>query len=314
MSAISCDLEAFLEVVHKVAAAADENESPAALRASLDAVGLLSLGPDTAQERDSAHWLSHTVRIAAQSSPSVGFLLATRYAADLTATNAAFDVPVVEPTFTLAVPAAATVVATALLPQTIVAVDVAGGRVVHMRWDEVADRADPSARTGLEGARFVSIVVPPTAPACAASADAALAAWDLLTGAALAGLARRAVTLTQSYVNERIQFGVPIGSFAGLRALVADMDLKACAIEALLDASLDAPRASDTVSATAGRAALEICIGAIQAHGGYGYIDEYPIAGLLRDAISLQARAGGRRLHVSRLAERTLGPCSSTSS
>ena len=51
-----------------------------------------------------------------------------------------------------------------------------------------------------------------------------------------------------------------------------------------------------------------ICIDAIQAHGGYGYIDEYPVAGLLRDAISLQARAGGRRLHVARVAERGLGP------
>ena len=34
---------------------------------------------------------------------------------------------------------------------------------------------------------------------------------------------------------------------------------------------------------------------------------EYPVADLLRDAVSLQARAGGRRLHVARVARRGLG-------
>ena len=52
-------------------------------------------------------------------------------------------------------------------------------------------------------------------------------------------------------------------------------------------------------SAVAGRAAVETAIDAIQAHGGLRLHRRVPVAELLRDAISLQARAGGRRLHVA---------------
>jgi Acyl-CoA dehydrogenase, C-terminal domain len=305
VSGISSDLESFLEVVHKVASSvAEPSTSPSELRAALDSVGLLSLARDTADEPDSRLWVAHTVRVAAQTSPSTGFVLAARYAADRTL--GADDAT--EPTLALTVPGASAVVATALDPRTVVIIDTGADQVVTIPWADVAATSVAEPRTGLKGARFVSVDAPASAAVSRASTDAAMAEWDLLTGAALAGLARRAVSETQAYVVERRQFGVPIASFAGLRALVTDMELKAAGTEANLAAFADGSMGRDNLCATAGRATIEICLDAIQAHGGYGYIDEYPLADLLRDAISLQARSGGRRLHLARVADRTLGP------
>ena len=134
-----------------------------------------------------------------------------------------------------------------------------------------------------------------------------LADWDLLSSAVLIGIAQRAIRATHAYVMERRQFGAPIGSFSGLRALVAEMDLQAAAVRAMLDAALANDEPTETISAAAGRAAVDISLAAVQAHGGYGYIDEYPLTALVRDAVSAQARAGGRRLHIARVAERSLG-------
>ena len=185
--------------------------------------------------------------------------------------------------------------------------DVDGSETFVVSWGDVKDSAEVEQRTGLAAARLASFPVPSTAESVPAEGSSVLMSWDLLAGAALVGIADRAVRATQTYVLERKQFGVPIGSFAGLRALVAEMQLRVEPVRALLDLAVEDPAASDSVAALAGRAAVANCLDAIQAHGGYGYIAEYPIAGLLRDAVSLQARAGGRRLHVARVARRGLG-------
>lgn len=304
MSSISRDLESFLEVVDKVAGAA--RDLPASLpdaRSALSGAGLHTLGQDTADEEDALVWLTNTVRVAAQASPSLGFLLAARYAADRALGAESAEL---EPTFCLS-PGSRAVAATGLGPETLVVADTGQTGLMAVPWVDVAESAVHEPRTGLHGAQLVSVTVPELTTGSPADAAGALAVWDLLTGAVLVGVARRAVMLTQTYVMERQQFGAPIGSFGGLRAMVGDMDLKATGMHALLDACTDRAASSENVAAVAGRATIEICLDAIQAHGGYGYVDEYPVAGLLRDAISIQARAGGRRLHVARVAERGLG-------
>ena len=304
MSAPSSDLERFLEVVGKVSASvADGPGCLADAWGSVESAGLPTLARDAGDEPDALHWLTHTVRVAAESSPALAYVLAARYTADLTIGNREAQAP----TFGLASRGSRPVAATAPDPDLVVILDVDGSDTFVVSWGDVKDSAEVEQRTGLVAARLASFLVPSTAESFPAEGSSVLMSWDLLAGAALVGIADRAVRATQTYVLERKQFGVPIGSFAGLRALVAEMQLRVEPVRALLDLAVEDPAASDSVAALAGRAAVANCLDAIQAHGGYGYIAEYPIAGLLRDAVSLQARAGGRRLHVARVARRGLG-------
>ncbi|OZC57120.1 hypothetical protein CH289_04325 [Rhodococcus sp. RS1C4] len=303
MTALSPELEAFLATATKVAlSVADSSNSVTASRGALDTTGLLDLARDVADEADGVRWLAHTVRVVAQTSPSLAFVLAGRYAADHIGRDAGPD----GSSFGLAFAGSATVVSAALEPQRAVVWDAASGSVFAAPFDSVGT-VGSEPRSGLAQADLVSVTLPSGSVVADADASELVSRWDLFTGAALVGTARRAVHESQAYVMGRHQFGVPIGSFVGLRALVADMDLRVRETEALLVLALDGA-ASSPVSAVAGRAAVAVCIDAVQAHGGYGYIDEYPIAGLLRDAISIASRAGGRRFHLARVAQLGLGP------
>jgi Acyl-CoA dehydrogenase, C-terminal domain len=308
VSAPSEDLLSFVDVVDKVAASvADRMDDRAYVDRSLAEAGLLELAQDTADEADSLQWLTHVVRASSQASPSLGFALASRYAADRALGARAVGAGA---SFTLALSGHRPVVTTLLEHATVVVLEPERPAVRTVSWAAVAGSATQDARSGLAHAGLVTVDVPDDQPGAeegSAHVEQVLADWDLLTGAVFAGILVRALDTTSAYVLERRQFGVPIGSFAGLRALVADMAVRADAVQALLETSADRLSPSESVSVVAGRAAVEACLDAIQAHGGYGYIEEYPVAGLLRDSLSLQARAGGRRLHVARVAARRLG-------
>ena len=309
MSSLSKDLQNYLEVVSKVAASvADATGSLDDVRGPVASAGLLDLAADTADEPDALHWLAHTVRVAAESSPSLAYVLAARFAA-VRAVGTEIEAP--EATFGMSVDGSRPVIASALTPETVVILEVNPGdqgRVRALPWTDIVDSLIEEPRTGLKQTRLVTIGSNEPDAGSELAAPNAFSDWDLLTGAMLAGIARRATRATQTYVQERRQFGVPIGSFAGLRAIVGEMELRVDATEALLDRALESGASIESVSAVAGQATIDTCLDAIQTFGGYGYMDEYPLSGLLRDAVSIQARAGGRRLHVSRVAFRVLGP------
>ncbi|RZL76520.1 MAG: acyl-CoA dehydrogenase [Rhodococcus sp. (in: high G+C Gram-positive bacteria)] len=305
MSSLSPELKEFLTTVAKVAASVAESSEPvSAGYGMLHDTGLLDMAREIADEPDSLVWLTNAISVTAQSSPSLAFALAGRYTADHAIGP---DTDATNPTFALAIPGSVPVVSGSLEPDTVAVLDTSDNVLRSAPWTDTAPTAT-EPRTGLAQAELVSVTLPADAAPCGREAVDVLARWDLLTGAALVGLARRAVRETQTYVMERHQFGVPIGSFAGLRALTAEMEIKVDEVEAMLDHAVAQGEHSASVSAAAGRAAIAVCVDAIQAHGGYGYVDEYAITGLLRDAISIQARAGGRRLHIARVAERGLGP------
>ena len=304
MSALSSDLEQFLEVVDRVAGPFGGGAGPVAEGwSAVESAGLPTLAVDTAEESDALQWLGHTTRVVAASSPSLAFVLAARYAADL----ALGDDTSVVPTFALMSHTSNPVVATSPVPDRVVVLDIDDLDIVSATWTEAESALEAPGRTGLAAARPADVVVAPESRPVAADPAAVLRTWDLLVGSALLGIAERVVRETQGYVQERHQFGVPIGSFAGLRALVAGMVLRVEPARAQLDLALTGSAPEDTVAALAGRAAVDNCLDAVQAHGGYGYMAEYPVADLLRDAVSLQARSGGRRLHVARVALRRLG-------
>lgn len=301
MSSLNSDLQELLEVVDKVATAVGQSIDEPDPWAPAESAGLWTLARDTAGEPDALEWLAHTVRVASGRCPALGYVLAGRYAADLAVDEGAAQ----SPTFALVSSLARPVVATSPTPDAVVLLDVDAPTLDLTIGEEV--QVEQTQHTGLAAAHLGTLVSPAAPKALEADPAAVLAAWELLVGAALIGVAERAVELTSSYVLQRKQFGVPIGSFAGLRALVAGMSLRVEPVRSQLDLALRGEAPGDGVATSAGRVAVDNCLDAIQSHGGYGYIDEYPVAGLLRDAISLQARSGGRRLHLARVATRGLG-------
>ena len=106
------------------------------------------------------------------------------------------------------------------------------------------------------------------------------------------GAAQGALGHAQQYMHDRKQFGKPIASFQALQFKLADMATELVAARQMVRlaaSKLDAgdPNAS-TYCAMAKRFATDVgfnvCNEALQLHGGYGYIREYPLERLLRDA------------------------------
>ncbi len=105
------------------------------------------------------------------------------------------------------------------------------------------------------------------------------------------GLAREALEVSLRYVKEREQFGRPIGSFQLVQELLAAMHVDVQAARGLVatvatkkDAGERFTLEASTAKLFATEASVRCADRAVQIHGGYGYIDEYPVQRLLRDA------------------------------
>ncbi|WP_404302917.1 acyl-CoA dehydrogenase family protein [Alicycliphilus denitrificans] len=106
------------------------------------------------------------------------------------------------------------------------------------------------------------------------------------------GAAQGALAHAQRYMQERKQFGKPIASFQALQFKLADMATELVAARQMVRlaaSKLDAgARDASTYCAMAKRfatdAGFNVVNDALQLHGGYGYIREYPLERLLRDA------------------------------
>lgn len=112
------------------------------------------------------------------------------------------------------------------------------------------------------------------------------------------GLARSALTASVKYAKERTTFGVPIGNHQAVAFLLADMakDTEAGRLlymKAAWLADSGHPSASSSTIAKvfAVDAAMRIATDAVQVFGGYGYMREYPVEKLMRDAKVLQMMA-----------------------
>ncbi|MEN4902600.1 acyl-CoA dehydrogenase family protein [Luteimonas sp. TWI1437] len=106
------------------------------------------------------------------------------------------------------------------------------------------------------------------------------------------GAAQGALDAARGYLRERKQFGKAIGEFQALQFKLADMATQLVAARQMVHTAarkLDAGSADATVwCAMAKRFATDagfaVCNDALQLHGGYGYIREYPVERLLRDS------------------------------
>ena len=106
------------------------------------------------------------------------------------------------------------------------------------------------------------------------------------------GAAQGALDAARGYLRERRQFGKAIGEFQALQFKLADMATQLVAARQMVHTAarkLDAGSSDATVwCAMAKRFATDagfaVCNDALQLHGGYGYIREYPVERLLRDS------------------------------
>ena len=118
------------------------------------------------------------------------------------------------------------------------------------------------------------------------------------------GIAQGAFDVASRYATERVQFGRPIAEFEGIQFMLADMAMKLESSRLLVYKALamcDAgdPRMtyfSSIAKCFASDAAMEITTDAVQVLGGYGYMREYPVERLMRDAKITQIYEGTNQI------------------
>jgi alkylation response protein AidB-like acyl-CoA dehydrogenase len=134
----------------------------------------------------------------------------------------------------------------------------------------------------------------------------ALAALDsgrLGMGACAVGLAQAAFDEALRFTGEREQFGAPVSANEGVRFMLADM---ATQIEAgrrlyrhaarLRDAGLDYSLQAAQAKLFCTDMAMQVTTDAVQLHGGYGYITDYPVERYMREAKALQIVEGTNQI------------------
>lgn len=132
------------------------------------------------------------------------------------------------------------------------------------------------------------------------------------------GAAQGALSLAQTYLHERKQFGRPLAEFQGLQFKLADMATELVAARQMVRlaaSKLDRADSNATVfCAMAKRMATDIgfnvCNDALQLHGGYGYIREFPLERLLRDVRVHQILEGTNEIMRVIIARHALQPSS----
>jgi alkylation response protein AidB-like acyl-CoA dehydrogenase len=149
-------------------------------------------------------------------------------------------------------------------------------------------RVPESARIGGEGFALLAATFTASRPTIAAQA---------------VGLAQAALDAARNYALERRQFGHPIADFQGLRFMLADMATRVEAARALTyraSEAYDAGKASPALSAMskcfASDVAMQVATDAVQIFGGYGFLKDYPVERLMRDAKITQIYEGTNQI------------------
>jgi alkylation response protein AidB-like acyl-CoA dehydrogenase len=119
------------------------------------------------------------------------------------------------------------------------------------------------------------------------------------------GIAQGALDYAVSYVKERSQFGRPVSDFQGVQFMLADMGMKVAAARQLTytaaarseqamagQPTSDLTFLSAACKCLASDTAMEVTTDAVQLLGGYGYVKDYPVERMMRDAKITQIYEG----------------------
>jgi len=118
------------------------------------------------------------------------------------------------------------------------------------------------------------------------------------------GIAQGALDEAASYARQREQFGKPIISFQGVQFMLADMAIKIEAARSLVYAVARAidggekriSKESAMAKVFASDTAMQVTVDAVQILGGYGYMKEYPVEKMMRDAKITQIYEGTNQI------------------
>jgi acyl-CoA dehydrogenase len=129
------------------------------------------------------------------------------------------------------------------------------------------------------------------------------------------GIARAAMEFATEYSKERVQFGVPIAMHQAIQFMIADMATKVHLSRlatwqsaVLLDNGMRNTIESSHAKRFAADSAMEVATDAVQVYGGYGFIKEYPVEKLMRDAKIMQLYEGTSQIQRLVIARETLLP------
>jgi acyl-CoA dehydrogenase len=129
------------------------------------------------------------------------------------------------------------------------------------------------------------------------------------------GVARAALEFAVDYSKERVQFGVPIAMHEAIQFMIADMATKVHLARlatwhsaVLLDQGKRNTLESSHAKRFAADSAMEVTTDAVQIYGGYGFIKDYPVEKLMRDAKILQLYEGTAQIQRLVIARETLLP------
>jgi acyl-CoA dehydrogenase len=129
------------------------------------------------------------------------------------------------------------------------------------------------------------------------------------------GIARAAFEFAVTYARERVQFGVPIAMHQAIQFMIADMatEIEAARLLAWKSAVLlDEGQRNTLLSSHAKRfaadAAMKVATDAVQVYGGYGFIKDYPVEKLMRDAKIMQLYEGTAQIQRIVIAREVLDP------
>ena len=135
-----------------------------------------------------------------------------------------------------------------------------------------------------------------------------------MVGAQAVGIAQGAYEEAARYAKQRHQFGKPISSFQAIQFMLADMATQIEAARALVYATsrmIDSgvkkySKESAMCKTFASDVAMKVTVDAVQVLGGYGYMKEYPVEKMMRDAKITQIYEGTNQIQRSIIASNLL--------
>jgi len=129
------------------------------------------------------------------------------------------------------------------------------------------------------------------------------------------GIIEQCLDLSVAYARERVQFGKRIGDFQLIQQKLAFMELARMNVQNLVFRTIELTAAGQTMTLAeasalklySARAATEVALDAVQVHGGNGYMAEFRVEQLARDAKVLQIYAGTDEIQTIAIARDLLG-------
>jgi alkylation response protein AidB-like acyl-CoA dehydrogenase len=125
------------------------------------------------------------------------------------------------------------------------------------------------------------------------------------------GIIDRCLSLSVDYANDRVQFGRPIGEFQLIQDKLARMEIARLNVSNLVFRYIEAINDNQPLSLAeasamklyAARAATEVALEAVQLFGGNGYMAEFGLEQLARDAKALQIYGGTDEMQITHIAK-----------